>query len=266
MSGRVLITGATCSGIGRQLALDFPACWLAGVGLRPRWRTAAELGLVRGRAAGRCRDVAAMNQMLRYAAAAGSADPQRRQLRVHGCGEGFDSELFARVIETNLTATGHALASCRCWGGITACHGRRSVSSLPLPRAEAYGASKAALDYLADTLRLDFASKGIGVTLIRPALSRRRSPPKMISMPCLVTVERASRAMMNRLAAGRHEYHFPRRFIWLLRLLGALPVGCGCSPWPRTRIEKKPHERKRSPSSVQGSRGSPPVSCSPQTP
>ena len=37
-----------------------------------------------------------------------------------------------------------------------------------LPRAEAYGASKAALDYLANTLRLDLASKGIGVTLIRP--------------------------------------------------------------------------------------------------
>ncbi|MGL4891242.1 MAG: short-chain dehydrogenase, partial [Aeromonas veronii] len=44
-------------------------------------------------------------------------------------------------------------------------------------------------------------------------------------MPCLETVEEASRAIMDGLTAGCHQIHFPRRFIWLLRLLGALPVG-----------------------------------------
>ena len=101
-----------------------------------------------------------------------------------------------------------------------------SVSWLPLPRAEAYGASKAALDYLADTLRLDLASKGIGVTLIRPGFVQTPLTAKNdFPMPCLVTVEEASRAIMDGLTAGRHQIHFPRRFIWLLRLLGALPVG-----------------------------------------
>ncbi len=91
-------------------------------------------------------------------------------------GEGFDSELFARVIDTNLTATGHALAAFLplLGAGSRLAIVSSSVSWLPLPRAEAYGASKAALDYLADTLRLDLASKEIGVTLVRPALSRRR--------------------------------------------------------------------------------------------
>jgi len=99
------------------------------------------------------------------------------------------------------------------------------VSWLPLPRAEAYGASKAALDYLADTLRLDLASKGSRVTLIRPGFVQTPLTAKNdFPMPCLVTVAQASRAIMDGLTAGHHQIHFPRRFIWLLRLLGALPV------------------------------------------
>ena len=52
--------------------------------------------------------------------------------------------------------------SCRCWGQGRLAIVSSSVSWLPLPRAEAYGASKAALDYLADTLRLELAGKRIG--------------------------------------------------------------------------------------------------------
>ena len=75
-------------------------------------------------------------------------------------------------------------------------------------------------------MRLDLASKGIGVTLIRPGFVQTPLTDKNdFPMPCLVTVEEASRAIMTGLAAGRHQIHFPRRFIWLLRLLGALPTG-----------------------------------------
>ena len=142
--------------------------------------------------------------------------------------EGFDSALFARVIETNLVATGHTLAAFlpRLAAGSRLAIVSSSVSWLPLPRAEAYGASKAALDYLAATLRLDLAALGIGVTLIRPGFVQTPLTAKNdFPMPCLVTVEEASRAIMGGLAAGRHQIHFPRRFIWLLRLLGALPTG-----------------------------------------
>ena len=37
-----------------------------------------------------------------------------------------------------------------------------------LPRAEAYGASKAGLRYLLDSLRIDLAYEGIDVTLVSP--------------------------------------------------------------------------------------------------
>ncbi len=228
MSGRVLITGAT-SGIGFQLALDYRrAGWqvwgcgrdgerllaLGRHGITPLQFDGRSANAVSEAAAGLPRvDLVILN--------AGNCEYMTVD-------EGFDGALFARVIETNLIATGHALAA---FLPLLGAGGRlaivsSSVSWLPLPRAEAYGASKAALDYLADTLRLDLAGKGIGVTLIRPGFVQTPLTAKNdFPMPCLVPVEEASRAIMAGLAAGRHQIHFPRRFIWLLRLLGALPTG-----------------------------------------
>ncbi|WAG12041.1 SDR family NAD(P)-dependent oxidoreductase [Aeromonas dhakensis] len=228
MSGRVLITGAT-SGIGYQLALDYRragwqvwGCGRDGERLLALGRHGITPLQFDGRSANAVSE-----------AAAGLPWIDLLILNAGNCeymtvDEGFDGALFARVIETNLVATGHALAA---FLPLLGAGGRlaivsSSVSWLPLPRAEAYGASKAALDYLADTLRLDLAGKGIGVTLIRPGFVQTPLTDKNdFPMPCLVTVEEASRTIMAGLAAGRHHIHFPRRFIWLLRLLGALPTG-----------------------------------------
>ncbi|MFM4996695.1 SDR family NAD(P)-dependent oxidoreductase [Aeromonas sanarellii] len=228
MSGRVLITGAT-SGIGRQLALDYRrAGWQVwGCGRdEVRLQALADEGVTP--LGFDARDSAAMAEV-----AAGLPTLDLLILNAGNCEymdltEGFDGALFARVIETNLIATGHALAAFLplLGPGARLAIVSSSVSWLPLPRAEAYGASKAALDYLADTLRLELAGKRIGVTLIRPGFVQTPLTDKNdFPMPCLVTVEQAARAIMTGLAAGRHQIHFPRRFTWLLRLLGALPTG-----------------------------------------
>ena len=228
MSRRVLITGAS-SGLGRQLALDYQqAGWQVwGCGRDAQRLDELSQGGITplafdGRDGAAMRDIAAQLPPLDLLILnAGTCEYMTLE-------DGFDGELFARVIETNLVTTGLALAAFLPLLG----RGARlaivssSVSWLPLPKAEAYGASKAALDYLAATLRLDLQAKGVGVTLIRPGFVQTPLSAKNdFPMPCLVAVTEASRTIRAGLAAGQHQIHFPRRFIWLLRLLGALPVG-----------------------------------------
>lgn len=228
MSGRVLITGAS-SGLGRKLALGYQAAgwqvWGCG---RDAGRLAelADAGVTALRFDARDGDATA-------AAAAGLPPLDLLILNAGGCeyikdAHQFDGALFARIMDTNLMATGHALAAFLPLLG----KGSRlaivssAVSWLPLPQAEAYGASKAALDYLAASLRLDLRGAGIGVTLIRPGfIDTPLTARNHFSMPCLLPAETAARLIMKGLAAGRQQIHFPFRFILLLRLLGALPVG-----------------------------------------
>ncbi|MGM3172578.1 SDR family NAD(P)-dependent oxidoreductase [Dickeya lacustris] len=94
-----------------------------------------------------------------------------------------------------------------------------------LPRAQAYGASKAALTYFAHSLRLDLSSRGIAVTVVMPGfvdtpLTQRNDFP----MPMQISVQAASRAIRRGIAAGRDEIRFPCVFAWLLGLLARLPL------------------------------------------
>ncbi|MDX5300133.1 MAG: short-chain dehydrogenase, partial [Gammaproteobacteria bacterium] len=84
--------------------------------------------------------------------------------------------------------------------------------------------SKAALDYLADSLRADLASEGIAVSLISPGfvqtpLTDRNDFP----MPFRISADDAARRMAQGLAAGRNRIHFPKRFTWTLKALACLP-------------------------------------------
>jgi short-subunit dehydrogenase len=99
-----------------------------------------------------------------------------------------------------------------------------SAAYVPLPRAEAYGASKAAITYLIDTLRIDLRREGIDVSLVSPGfvktpLTDRNDFP----MPFRVTVQQASAAIRRGIARRRAEVHFPRRFTLPLKFLAWLP-------------------------------------------
>lgn len=101
-----------------------------------------------------------------------------------------------------------------------------SVTYLPLPRAEAYGASKAAMRYLLETLRIDLAAEGIAVTLVSPGfvdtpLTQKNDFP----MPMRWPVEKAARYIAERLDQQPYEIAFPAPFIATLKLLGHLPKG-----------------------------------------
>ena len=94
-----------------------------------------------------------------------------------------------------------------------------------MPRAGAYGASKAALRYLLESLRLDLAGEGIDVTLVSPGfvdtpLTRRNDFP----MPLRWPVEKAARHIARRLERRPLNISFPAVFIGGLRLLSLLPA------------------------------------------
>lgn len=97
---------------------------------------------------------------------------------------------------------------------------------LPFPAAEAYGASKAALTWFANSLRLDWEPKGIAVTVVSPGfvdtpLTRKNDFP----MPGQVSVAHAVKAIRRGLAKGKDHIAFPTGFGLLLRLLSRLPEG-----------------------------------------
>ncbi|MCP1419064.1 NAD(P)-dependent dehydrogenase (short-subunit alcohol dehydrogenase family) [Pseudomonas laurylsulfativorans] len=99
-----------------------------------------------------------------------------------------------------------------------------SVTYLPLPRAEAYGASKAAMRYLFQSLRIDVAHEGIDVTLVSPGfvdtpLTQQNDFP----MPMRWPVRKAAVYITTRLERRPLEIAFPGPFIAALRLFAVLP-------------------------------------------
>ena len=93
-----------------------------------------------------------------------------------------------------------------------------------LPKALAYGSGKAALIHFAECLYMDLTDKGIGVWVINPGfVSTRLTAKNDFKMPALITPEQAAKDIMEGLANGGFEIHFPKRFTRVLKLLSLLP-------------------------------------------
>lgn len=141
----------------------------------------------------------------------------------------FDPALVERVMRTNLLGVSYCLAAAlpllRAGKRPHLVVMGSSVTWLALPRAGAYGASKAAVRYLVESQRIDLAREGIAVTLVSPGfvdtpLTRRNDFP----MPQLWSAQRAARHIARRLPGRPLEINFPGLFTLVLRLLGALPA------------------------------------------
>lgn len=93
-----------------------------------------------------------------------------------------------------------------------------------LPRALIYGATKAALNNLAQTLYFELAPKGLAVYLINPGFVQ--TPMTSVNdfeMPGLMTPDQAAAAIMNGLERGRFEIRFPMGFANALRWIARVP-------------------------------------------
>lgn len=223
----IVITGAT-SGIGRQLAIDYHdqghQVW--GVGRQEAaLQELSELGLHTGQL-----DLTNRSEVLTWFARLPEID-----LAILNAGTceyvdmpEFDSRLISRLMRNNVESVAITIEAVlpqlrKANKGHLAVMGS-SAAYLPLPRAEGYGASKAAVAYLVDTLRIALAREKIAVSLICPGFVKTPlTDLNDFPMPFRITVEDASRIIRERLVKRPYEIHFPKRFTYLLKILSLLP-------------------------------------------
>jgi short-subunit dehydrogenase len=93
-----------------------------------------------------------------------------------------------------------------------------------LPGALGYGASKAGVMALAESLYCDLRGTGIKVQLANPGFIRTRLTAKNdFSMPFLLEPATAARAMLDLMRSNRFKANFPTVFSWVFRLSQLLP-------------------------------------------
>jgi len=103
--------------------------------------------------------------------------------------------------------------------------GVSSMSTLlPFTRAQAYGASKAAIEYFFRSCEIDLKASGIAVSVVRPGfvdtpLTRRNT----FGMPFIIDSQQAASRIVDGVDAGRRSIAFPRRLNWLLMALRYTP-------------------------------------------
>tara|TARA_R110000737_G_scaffold39051_3_gene58922 strand:+ start:84 stop:827 length:744 start_codon:yes stop_codon:yes gene_type:complete len=138
----------------------------------------------------------------------------------------FDGQLFADVITTNLQSLGFLLEQFlpKVHAGGQVVFVSSSATILPFPRAEAYGASKAGIDYLAKSLRLDLKAENINVTLVHPGFIKTPLTDKNdFPMPFLMSSQQAASRIYQGVSARKPYVHFPKRLTLLMKLLALLP-------------------------------------------
>lgn len=93
-----------------------------------------------------------------------------------------------------------------------------------LPKALIYGATKAALNNLTETLYFELQPKGLAVYLINPGfVETPMTADNDFEMPGLMKTDDAAKAIIAGLERGDFEIRFPKAFTGILRLLSFLP-------------------------------------------
>lgn len=141
----------------------------------------------------------------------------------------FDLSSFAKTIDVNIKGTANCLAPV-----IAAMTARKRgqiviVASVTgyggLPTSGAYGASKAALINLAETLRIELDALNILVQVVNPGfVDTPATANNPFPMPALMSVANAARTVVRGLSTQAFEITFPRRFTYVLKGLGLIPV------------------------------------------
>ncbi|KPK08530.1 MAG: hypothetical protein AMJ64_03210 [Betaproteobacteria bacterium SG8_39] len=139
-----------------------------------------------------------------------------------------DREAARTIGRTNFEGAFNVYATClpqwQSQGGGALALVSSAAGYTGLPNSLAYGASKAALINLAESLWLDLARHGIAVTLINPGfVDTPLTAQNRFHMPAMISAEAAAHEILRGFARGAFEIHFPKRFTRSLKLIAMLP-------------------------------------------
>lgn len=99
-----------------------------------------------------------------------------------------------------------------------------SVTFQALPRAHAYGASKAALRYFTECLHIDLQKEGIDVQIVSPGFVKTPlTDQNDFEMPFLISAEEAAKIICKHLHSNAFDIAFPKPFIYMLKTFAGLP-------------------------------------------
>ena len=225
---KVLITGAT-SGIGQQLALDYDK---AGWQVIACGRNTEKLNQLKELAP----DILCLKFDVTRESQTRDAIGQLKvipDLWIFNAGDCeyiekgvLDIALFDRVMKINLYGLVHCITASQVHfkAGQHVAIVTSIAGEVALPRAEAYGASKAAVTYLGHCIKIPLERRGLNVSLVFPGfvktpLTDRNTFP----MPMRVDCAFASRKIRQGLAKKKSDIYFPFLFTLFLRLIAVLP-------------------------------------------
>ncbi len=93
-----------------------------------------------------------------------------------------------------------------------------------LPNSLAYGASKAGLINLCETLNSELASENIEVCVINPGFVKTRLTDKNnFKMPFIIDANEAAEIIYREIKTKKFEIHFPKKFTFFMKILKILP-------------------------------------------
>jgi len=139
-----------------------------------------------------------------------------------------DTALVERVMAVNFFGAVHGvqalLPMLQCAPQRPYLVGVSSMSTyVPLPRAEAYGASKAALRYFLEALRVDIGA-ALDISVISPGFVKTPLTDRNdFTMPFMLDVDTAVQCILDGMQRRALHIAFPRRLGWSLTLLAWLP-------------------------------------------
>jgi NAD(P)-dependent dehydrogenase (short-subunit alcohol dehydrogenase family) len=236
--GAAWVTGAS-SGIGRQLALDLAReGYAVAATARSRDKLAAlvaEAMALKGRVVAFPCDVTD-EQAMRDTFEAIEAELGPVALAVFNAGNYFpargyalETSNFTKSFQINVFGVIFGLVPLvermreRGRGQVAFVGSATAYRGLPL--ASAYGATKAALNYMAESLKFDFDKMNIRIQMINPGfVETPLTKNNKFSMPALMTVAGASERIVAGLKTGGFEVSFPRRLTFGLKLMNLLPL------------------------------------------